>query len=105
VQSNRDKVLVSFASGILRHFNEISIPGTYILKPDGVQIVITVYNKSIMTTIPYNVIANSVTNIEALQRMRFEIIQELTIAITKIRKTPMHYPMMPRKKRRRRRKV
>ncbi len=87
--SNKDKVLISFASGILRHFSGASgasIPGEYVLKPNGVQIIIKAYDKSISTTIPYNVIVNITQNFESWQRMRFEIIQELTIAIKEAKK-------------------
>lgn len=102
MSSNKDKVLIYFASGILKHFQNATISGEYILKPNGIQIIIKVYNKNISTTIPYNAIANAVTNIEALQRMRFEIIQELTIAIGKVSKNVNNKPMALKKKHRRR---
>ena len=100
--SNKDQVLISFASGILKHFQNAIIPGEYILKPDEIQIILKVYSKNISTTIPYNIIANAVTNIEALQCMRFEIIQELTIAIGKASKNVNSKPMNLKKKRRKR---
>lgn len=84
--TNQDQVLISFASGILRHFSNIDISGKHTLMVNSIKITILVYNKNISVIIPYNVISNAITNIEAFQCMRFEIIEELTIAIRKVSK-------------------
>ena len=79
--SIRDKVLISFASGILNHFKTININSEYELLPNAIKITLKVYNSKITTTVPYNVIINTCNNLEALQTMRFELIVELTHGI------------------------
>ena len=88
--TNRDEVLISFASSILRHFKTIGIKGEYVLTSstgesnpliDSVIIKLNVYNSTVSTTVPYNVIVNVSSNLEALAAMRFELIAELTHGI------------------------
>lgn len=102
--SNKDSILISFASGILKHFSDIDISGKYILKPNSINIILRAYNKKISTTIPYNVISNAITNIEALQVLRYEIIEELTIGLRHASKNVNNRPMNKTEKSRRRRK-
>ena len=80
MRSNKEKVLISFASGILKHFNDLLDPilGEYILRLDSIVIVLLFMGKRITTTIPYKVISNAMQHIEALKIMRYEIILELT---------------------------
>jgi len=84
ISSPQRKLYEVFAQGILNHFKRISIPGKYIIEYSNVTISIIAYDKTIITKIPLKVIMNVSSSIEAMQRTRFEIVQELTMAIVKV---------------------
>jgi hypothetical protein len=82
--TNKDKVMTTFAAGILKHFERLGIDGRQEIVIDHVRIILNVKGKNIATRVPYNVISNAMKNIESFGTLRYEIISELTIGLRTI---------------------
>lgn len=82
--TNKDRVMTTFGSGILKHFKKIGIDGRSVIVIDHVRIILNVLGRNIATRVPYNVISNAMKNIESFKVLRYEIISELTIGLRTI---------------------